>query len=47
LQKRFLKFLEILKKNSGKRARARAQAQVRAGERASQSWPKLAQNNPS
>jgi hypothetical protein len=33
-----------LKKN-GKRARAHTQA--RAGERASQSWPKLAQNNQS
>jgi hypothetical protein len=26
--------------------RARARAKARAGERASQSWPKLAENNP-
>jgi hypothetical protein len=37
-------FLKILKKKC--KARALARAQARAGERASQSWPKLAQNNP-
>jgi hypothetical protein len=42
--------LQKLKKKFGNfeknEKRARARAKARAGERASQSWPKLAENNP-